>query len=276
LKVAVLGIGLIGGSIGFASRARAAAHVSGWDPDPDTRARALQLGAIDAQFPDLARAVNGADVVFVAAPVGALVQTARAALDCAGPESVVSDVGSTKRAVAEAISDARFIAGHPLAGSEVSGVEHAREDLFEGAVWYLAGPPGRQPILEELIRTFGAQPVAIDAQLHDRLMATVSHLPHVLANLLVAQAVSSLGEDPPSPVGMGPSFRDATRVAGSNSAIWTDIYLSNRDALIAAIDELTGRLAQVRAALDARDAQAVRDWNERARAEREALLGQGS
>ncbi|HTZ63688.1 MAG TPA: prephenate dehydrogenase/arogenate dehydrogenase family protein [Solirubrobacteraceae bacterium] len=283
LRVAVLGIGLIGGSIGLAARARARARVTGWDPDPGVRARALELHAVDDCAADIPGAVAGADVVFVAAPVGALVQSVRAALDGAGPETVVTDVGSTKRAVAEAISDPRFIAGHPLAGAQVSGVEHARADLFEGAVWYLADAdprtrararaplPEERHALEDLIRALGAEPVAIDPELHDRLMATVSHLPHVLANLLVAQAVASLGEDLRAPLATGPSFRDATRVAGSNSEIWTDIYMSNRDPLVAALDELGGRLAQVRAILQAGDAEGLREWNERARAEREAL-----
>jgi len=272
LNVAVLGVGLIGGSIGFAARTRAGARVSGWDPDPGVRARALQRGALDMAADDIAGAVAGADVVFVAAPVGALAQTARAALENAGAETVVTDVGSTKRIVAEAISDRRFVGGHPLAGSQESGVEHARADLFDGAVWYLAASPGAHPALERLIGEFGAQAVPIDPERHDRLMATVSHLPHVLANLLIAQAGACIGEDA-SPLATGPSFRDATRVAGSNSAIWTDIYMSNRDALIAAIDELTGRLAQVRAVLETGEAQAVRDWNERARSQRETLLG---
>ncbi|MGD0456044.1 MAG: prephenate dehydrogenase dimerization domain-containing protein, partial [Solirubrobacteraceae bacterium] len=110
---------------------------------------------------------------------------------------------------------------------------------------------------------------------HDRLMACVSHLPHVLANLLVAQATSLLGEESERLPAVGPSFRDATRVAGANSAIWTDIYMYNRDALIAGIDEFAGRLHEVRAWLAAGDAPAVSAWNERARAAREALLGAG-
>jgi prephenate dehydrogenase len=282
LRVAVLGVGLIGGSIGLAARDRAGAQVCGYDPDERVRALALELGAIDEQTADIAGAVRGADVVFVAAPVGALVETVREALTHAGPGCVVSDVGSTKRAVAAAsVADERFIGGHPLAGAETAGVEHARADLFDGATWYLtparASTPGvLYERLHRLLTSFGAQPAAIDADTHDRLMAFVSHLPHVLANLLVAQAASALGgkEDQRLPA-VGPSFRDATRVAGANTAIWTDIYLSNRDALIAGIDGLTERLGDVRAALQQGDAAAVADWNERARVDREALLGAG-
>jgi prephenate dehydrogenase len=282
MRVAVLGVGLIGGSIGLAARERAGAKVCGYDPDPRVRARAFELGAIDAQAADIAGAVRGADVVFVAAPVGALGATVSAALAAAGPDAVVTDVGSTKRVVAEAgVADARFVGGHPLAGAETAGVEHARADLFDGATWYLTPARGSTAgvlyeRLHRLLTSFGAQPAAIDADTHDRLMASVSHLPHVLANLLVAQAASVLGREQDRRLpAVGPSFRDATRVAGANTAIWTDIYLSNRDALIAGIDELTQRLGDVRAALQADDAAAVSAWNERARGDREALLGAG-
>jgi prephenate dehydrogenase len=281
LNVAVLGVGLIGGSIGLASRGRADARVSGYDPDEHVLARALALGAIDTAAADVSEAVAGADVVFVAAPVSALSETVRLALADAGPDCVVSDVGSTKRLLADAGADERFVGGHPLAGAETAGVEHAREDLFDGAVWYLAPAKGSTAgvlyeRLHRLLVSFGARPTAIDPDTHDRLMACVSHLPHVLANLLVTQAANLLGgEESPRVPAVGPSFRDATRVAGANSAIWTDIYLSNRDALIAGIDEFAASLKQVRAWLEAGTAPAVTDWNERARADREALLGAG-
>jgi prephenate dehydrogenase len=312
VRVAILGVGLIGGSIGLAARARADAEVSGYDPDERVRAKALELGAIDSAAEDVPAAVAGADVVFIAAPVSALAQTVRLALAAAGPDCVLSDVGSTKRLLADAGSDGRFIGGHPLAGAETAGVEHAREDLFDGATWYLT--PARSSTagllyerLYTLLRRFGAQPTAIDADTHDRLMAYVSHLPHVLANLLVSQTASLLAvrpdgvppdggrggeeserlparlcpsgcarQDAPVRVpAVGPSFRDATRVAGANSAIWTDIYMSNSDALIDGLDELARRLQDVRAALAAGDAPAVTAWNERARSDREALLGAG-
>jgi prephenate dehydrogenase len=284
VRVAVLGVGLIGGSIGLAARGRAGARVCGYDPDPRARELALELGAVDEVAPNLAAAVAGAEVVFAAAPVGALAGTVREALALAGPECAVSDVGSTKLALDDARRDPRFVGGHPLTGAETSGVAHAREDLFEGATWYLTPTPstdeGVYERLRRLIVSFGAEPIPIDAKTHDRLMASVSHLPHVLANLLVAQvAAAHRDSDQPALVrtlGMGPSFRDATRVAGANTAIWTDIYLANREALVAAIDEAVERLAEVRATLHSGDAQAIAAWNERARVDRETLLGPDS
>jgi prephenate dehydrogenase len=280
VKVAVLGVGLIGGSIGLAARARAGAEVCGYDPDEGVRARALALGALDAHAPDVPSAVRGADVVFVAAPVGALERAVALALESAAPDCVVSDVGSTKRLLAQAARDERFIGGHPLAGAETAGVEHAREDLFDGATWYLTPAKGSTAgvlyeRLHRLLGRFGARPVAVDAATHDRLMACVSHLPHVLANLLVTQTTGLLGQPGERLPAVGPSFRDATRVAGANSAIWTDIYMSNSDALAERIDELLASLQDVRAWLAAGDAQAITAWNERARAAREALLGAG-
>jgi prephenate dehydrogenase len=283
VKVAVLGVGLIGGSIGLAARRRAGAEVVGYDPDQGALSRAVELGAIDKPAFEIADAVADADIVFVAAPVGASAQTARLALEAAGPECVVSDVGSTKRQIVEAISDPRFVGGHPLAGAETAGVEGSREDLLDGATWYLtptvgatAGATGR---LSLLIERLGARPVAIEPDAHDRLMASVSHLPHVFANLLVAQvagAIESLGAAVESDLlGVGPSFRDATRVAGANTAIWTDIYMSNRDALVAAIDEATGRLSEVRKALQDGDSNGLAAWNERARSERAKLQRAG-
>jgi prephenate dehydrogenase len=278
LKIAVIGVGLIGGSIGLAAR-RTGIQVCGYDPDPHVREAAQRLRAIDTCAADIGGAVAGAGAVFVATPVGVLGVSVREALAAAGPDCVVSDVGSTKRVVLDVgLADERFVAGHPLAGAETAGVEHARADLFEGATWYLSPAPHTAGVLYErlhrLLRSFGAQPTAIDADTHDRLMACVSHLPHVLANALVIQAAGALGGEERLPA-IGPSFRDATRVAGANSAIWTDIYMSNSDALIAGIDELVEGLIAVRGSLDARDAEAVRAWNERARADRQALLGAG-
>lgn len=279
MNVAVLGVGLIGGSIGLATRRRAGARVCGYDPDARVLERARELGAIDRAASEISEAVGDADVVFVATPVSVLAETVDLALRSAPAGAVVTDVGSTKRALAAAGADERFIGGHPLAGAETAGVEHAREDLFEGAVWYLTPASGSTAgvlyeRLHRLLASLGARPAAIDAETHDRLLANVSHLPHALANLLVAQATSVIGEEGALPA-VGPSFRDATRVAGANSAIWTDIYLSNRDALIAALDDFAVRLKELRGRLADGDQAALTAWNEAAREEREALLGTG-
>jgi len=277
--VAILGVGLIGGSIGLAARARANAHVCGYDPDPRALEEALEKGAIDESAPDIATAVTGAQVVFAATPVGALARTVSEALAYADLDCVISDVGSTKLELEVARADPRFVGGHPLAGSETAGVAGAREDLFDGAIWCLTHTVATDPALYErlrdLIECLGAHPRPVDADAHDRLMACVSHLPHVLANVLVAQALAAFEHEGSQPMAP-PSLRDATRVAGANTAIWTDIYLANGPALIEAIDGAIGRLRDVREALAQGDADALAAWNERARAARQALLGEDS
>jgi len=237
---------------------------------------ALEHGAVSAAAGSLADALDGAEAAFVAAPVGALPGAVRAALAAAGPECVVTDVGSTKRAIAAAAEDPRFIGGHPLAGAETAGVAHARAGLFEGAVWYLTPGPLTSGIhyerLHRLLVDLGARPAAIDPAAHDRLMASVSHLPHVLANVLVAQAARALSADAERLPATGPSFRDATRVAGASTAMWADVYLANADALVEAIDDTVRRLQDARSALAAGDRAAVAAWNDGAREDRRRLL----
>jgi prephenate dehydrogenase len=310
----VLGVGLIGGSIGLAARRRTGAYVVGYDREASALSSAVELGAIDEPAFAISDAVRDADVVFIATPVGAATDTALLALEAAGSECALSDVGSTKRAIVSAISDPRFVGGHPLAGAETAGVASSREDLFDGATWYLTPAAGAEwsaagagtpsgasdepgedaasaevPVdaapwaverLRGLIERIGGQPAAIAPDAHDRLMASVSHLPHVLANVLVTQAVRAIESDGRThdldvPLGSGPSFRDATRVAGANTAIWTDIYLSNRDLLAEALDGAIHELSAVRDALRAGDAQLLAAWNERARVERAGLRRAG-
>jgi prephenate dehydrogenase len=276
LNVAVLGLGLIGGSVALAARG-ADTRVVGFDPDPATRAKALAVGALDEAAEDPRRALASADMVVAAAPIVALAQSVRIALREAPAGALITDVGSTKRALmAELAAEPgmqRFIGGHPLAGSEQSGIEHARADLFHGAAWCLMPSPASELVarLRKLVESFGARPVVIDPEPHDRLMARISHLPHVLANVLVAGA-AGLQAPERALAATGPSFRDATRVAGASSAIWTDIYLSNADMLIAAIDEAIGELTQVRKTLIEGDAAALAAWSDLARDRRRSLL----
>lgn len=283
MKIAILGVGLIGGSIGLAARGRLEAELSGYDPDPEKLGRARELGAIDVACDSVAEACEGARAIFCAAPVGVLPELAAAALKASSAEAVVSDVGSTKRQLAERLSSEpaaeRFIGGHPLAGAETSGVENARADLFEGARWYLT--PGQSSSgvhydrLQRLVAELGARPQAIDAAQHDRVMATVSHLPHVLADVLAAQAAAGLDDGSERLPEAGPSFRDTTRVAGANPAIWRDILLANREAVAHEIDAVVMRLSEAAELLRKGDPEAIDAWHRAAGQDRRRILSAG-
>jgi prephenate dehydrogenase len=269
LRVAVLGVGLIGGSIGLAARELVeGAEVVGFGRDPGRLRTALELGAIDRAAESVAAAVEGAELCFACAPVGALPDLVHEALAAAGPSCVVSDVGSTKQHLLAAVDDPRFVGGHPIAGAETAGVEHARADLFQGATWYLCPLPTSEGLLYERLHRFvvdvGARPVAVDPEAHDRAVAVFSHLPHVLANVLATQAAAH-GEALP----VGPSFRDMTRVAGANTAMWADIYRANRAAIVEEIRAFRRELEAVEERLTGGD---VTGWNDRAREDRRTLL----
>ncbi|MBI5106576.1 MAG: prephenate dehydrogenase/arogenate dehydrogenase family protein, partial [Solirubrobacterales bacterium] len=261
--------------VALAARERLGAHVTGWDPDEHALRVALERGVLDAAAASPAEAVAGADLVVVAAPVAALPAVLEEALAAAGPDAIVTDVGSTKAAVVAAIGDPRFIGGHPLAGAEVAGVEHARADLFAGATWYLTPREDTEGLrferLHRAVAGLGAVPTAIRPEVHDRLMAAFSHLPHVVANALVEQACDALGDEA-IPV-TGPSFRDMTRVAGANPPLWASIYGANREALLDALDGLLAHLRDARAVLAA--GERVEAWQAGAGVRRRALLDVG-
>ncbi len=276
MQIAIIGVGLIGGSIALAARERLGAQVAGYDANPQALAQALARAAIDRSCDAIEEAVSDAEVSFVAVPVGVQREVLETVLGAAPAGCAVSDVGSTKRAIVSEISDQRFVGGHPLAGAETSGIEHARADLFEGATWYLTPTQNTSgmcfQMLHRVVSQLGATPAAIDAVTHDTILALVSHLPHVLANILVSQAAAKLAAGEERLPATGPSFRDATRVAGASSAIWTDIYLSNRDTLLAQLDETIERLGAVRALLEAGEPEAITHWNDGAAADRRLLL----
>jgi prephenate dehydrogenase len=276
VQIAVIGVGLIGGSIALAARERLDAETTGFDSSRQALDDALERGAITHAAPSIDDAVRNAEAAFVAVPVGSLPATVAATLQAAATECVVTDVGSTKRELRAAHDDPRFVGGHPLAGAETAGVAYARADLFDGATWYLTPSHTTSGVLYErlhrLLHRLGAKPCAIDADTHDAILANVSHLPHVLANVLVSQAATTLAEGGESLPATGPSFRDATRVAGAPSRIWTDIYIHNRDSLTDSIDNLTASLGRVREALRESDAEWISQWNERAAVDRRRLL----
>ncbi len=278
-SVALVGVGLMGGSLGLALRERAGVEVvRGVDPDPVAIDTALTMGAITEAAVTVEEAVDGASAAFIAAPVAALPEAARAVLAAAGDDCLVSDLGSVKAEVLGslgAVERARFIGGHPVAGGERTGVAFARAELFEGATWFLTPPAEARPDLFErlhaLVVALGARPVAIDVDVHDRLMALVSHLPHLIAAALLNQAATTSPGGREALRSAGPSFGDLTRVAGANPPLWTDILLANRGAVLEAIEGHAGQMAEMADALRAGDRDAVRVAVERAAAARERL-----
>jgi prephenate dehydrogenase len=264
VRVALIGTGLIGASVGLAARRRGATVV-GFDADPAVAGVAGERGAVDSVAGSLGEAVSEAELAVVAVPVGRLAAEVSAVLDASGDGCTVTDVGSTKAAVcAVAAGSHRFIGGHPVCGSEARGPEHATADLFDGATWFLAPlaqtEPDRYRLVHGFVGELGATPVAVDPTAHDRLVALTSHLPHVLANVLVNQAGATRidGHDPLSAA--GGSLRDMTRVAGANPRIWVDIFLENADALRSALADHRRGLEQVEAALSAGDAGFLARW----------------
>jgi prephenate dehydrogenase len=278
LRLAVIGTGLIGASVGLAAK-RTGATVSGFDEDEATAEGALERGAVDEVKPTLAEALGGADLAVVAVPVGRLAAQVRTVLDASAEDCTVTDVGSTKSAVCDAAAGStRFIGGHPVCGSEARGPAHATADLFEGATWFLSplphSDPARYRLVHGLVGDLGAVPVAIDPGAHDRLVALTSHLPHVLANVLVNHAGATRidGHEPLSSA--GGSLRDMTRVAGANPRIWVDIFLENAEALRAALAEHRRGLEQVDAALASGDAGFLARWIGEAARNRRGMISE--
>ena len=267
-SVAVVGTGLVGTSVGLAARRAGSRRGVGWDAD------SAILGSSSLEAADsLADAVSGAELVVVAVPVGSLVEATRAVLDVASAETTVTDVGSTKRALAEAVDDARFVPGHPLAGGATGGPGRAAADLFDGALWFLtptaASDAERIGLVERFVATLGARSVRLDAATHDRLLAVTSHVPHALANLLM-QNVAHAGDEALGYAGA--SLREMTRVAGANPAVWTDIFLDNADLIADALGTHRQGLDEVERALREGDRSFFERWIAEAAQARSRML----
>jgi prephenate dehydrogenase len=274
-RLAVVGTGLIGASVGLAARKAGVAEVRGWDVDEEALGVAGERGAVDPRS-SLHDAVDGAELAIVAAPVASLPAEVANVLEASGAATTVTDVGSTKGPVARSVADPRYIGGHPVCGSEARGPAHASSELFEGATWFLtpvaATEPDRYRTLHGFVASLGAVPIAVDPEAHDRLVALTSHLPHALANLLLNQAGTSRIEGHDPLAAAGGSLRDMTRVAGANPRIWVDIFLDNAEALTAALGEHRRRVEQLEAALSAGDAGFLARWIAEAAGNRRRML----
>ncbi len=265
--IAIIGTGLIGGSIGLAIKSAAPnIAVQVFDADPAAASRAVERGAADAAFTTAREAVSGCDVVFIATPVRAIAGVAREIAGAMTPAAVITDVGSTKsRVVIELggiLGEGSFIGGHPMAGSEEDGIEAARADLFREAWWILTPTTHAETTayrrLHALVTTFGARVLALDPAQHDALMAVVSHLPHLTATALMGMAAER-GQDEASLLALAAGgFRDVTRVAASNPDIWLDIVDENRDAIADALGHFARRLDDVRDLVERRSRDELR------------------
>ncbi len=249
----MIGLGLIGGSIALGLRERGW-HVSGHDSDPTVADAADRLGALDGIGVDPA-----AEVTFVAVPVLAIAEEVKRAL--AETNGVVTDVGSVKGPICQAIDDRRFVGGHPMAGSELDGLDGAQSDLFAGAVWVLTPSEGSDDatfaLIAGVIGSLGADVVAIEPERHDHLVAVVSHVPHLTAATLMGLASERAEEHAALLRLAAGGFRDMTRVASGQPGIWLDICAQNRPAIIGALDELIAGLADVRNIIDVDDRAAL-------------------
>jgi len=260
-SLAVVGTGLVGTSVALAARRAGVARVAGWDADQATLREAAGAKAVDVPARSLADAVAGVELVVVAVPVGSLVEATRDVLAAAGPETTVTDVGSTKRSLAREIDDPRLVPGHPLAGGATGGPARAAADLFDGASWFLTplptSEPGRIELVERFVATLGARTIRLDADTHDRLLALTSHLPHALANLLM-QRVAAAGDEALGYAGA--SLREMTRVAGANPAVWADIFVENGDLIADALSAHRDALGDVERALRDGDRSFFERW----------------
>ena len=235
--VAIVGVGLIGGSLGMAMKSRRiAGRVVGVGRSRERLDRAVALGAIDEGTTDPKAILAEADLIVLCTTVGHIVQTLGETLARAKPGAVVTDVGSTKSTIVEASGGApNFVGGHPMAGSEETGVEAATALLFSEATWAVtpteATDPQAREAVEMLAREVGAATLTLTADAHDAMLAVTSHLPHVLASSLMRQAAATQERYPQTQRLTAGSFADATRVAASSPEIWRDVCLTNRDAL---------------------------------------------
>jgi len=277
-RVAVLGTGLIGGSIGLALAQRAI-EVVGFDVSGERCERARELGAVASVAPSLHAAVKGADLVVVAVPVGHIATVAVAAFDAGA--AIVTDVGSVKAPVVADVVAARpdrapwFVGGHPMAGSEQDGVEGADPDLFVGASWVLTPTTETDAAAFTTVRSvvglLGAEAIEVEPERHDALVALVSHVPQLAASTLMDLASAGGGEHRVLMRLAAGGFRDMTRIAAGHPGIWPDILTANRDAVLSALDGYLHSLGEVRALVSSGDREGLLDMLKRARIARRNL-----
>jgi prephenate dehydrogenase len=265
-QITIIGTGLIGGSFGLAVKAKGfRGKIIGCD-SKHVLAKAKRKRAIDRGNSDPVDACEGSDLVLLATPVGGIIELIAKVAPHLGPDTFLTDVGSTKSEILRAAEKSlgpdtprRFLAGHPMAGKENSGIEFADADLFRGAVWFFT-PAQKQNLktgkgaeLLALVRKIGARIAVLEANDHDQLCAWISHIPQMLSTALASALVEEYGEDAPLLESGGRALREMTRIASSPYSMWRDIALTNKQSIADALLKLEQKLAHIRENLDTRE-----------------------
>jgi prephenate dehydrogenase len=277
MRIALLGTGLIGGSLALAwQQSDLDCTIVGYD-EPDVLEQADERGALDAKAADPVTAVEEADVVVLATPLGAMLELMDTIAEHVPAGAVVTDVGSVKRPVHDQArdvlpDDAPFVGGHPMAGAEHAGIAHADPLLFENATYVLCPPDAdlstdtlrsAYPNVVALVEATGARPMLLDAVTHDRIAAAVSHLPQLVAVALVGTLADHADRDQALELAAG-GFRDMTRIASSPFNVWRDILVGNEGAILDAVSSFSRQLQRLRNRLITDDYDALEDAFEKA------------
>ena len=284
-RIAIIGLGLLGGSIGLAVRRYLpGTRTTGYDHDPGTRAHAAGRGLVDQVHETAADAVRRADLVIFCVPPGAMGDAAREIAGTLPEGALVSDVGSSKQAIAKALGEAlpghAIIPAHPVAGTENSGPDAGFAELFQNR-WCIVTPPEPSNLvllsrLVEFWEALGANVEIMDAQHHDLVLAVTSHLPHLIAYTIVGTA-SDLEEVTQSEVikYSAGGFRDFTRIAASDPTMWRDVFLSNKDAVLEMLQRFTEDLTALQRAIRIGDGDILFEHFTRTRAVRRSIIAEG-
>ena len=265
-QITIIGTGLIGGSFALAAKkAGFRGKIVGCDRKP-VLARAKKLHAIDLAIADPIAACKGSDIVVLATPVGGIIELIEKLAPHLSPETLLTDVGSTKSEIMRVAQQAfgadaaqHFLGGHPMAGKENSGIEFADAKLFDGAVWFLTPPSDQNPAQRKiaafslLVKKMGAKIIALDPAEHDRLCAWISHVPQMISTALAAALVEEYGPKAPLLEAGGRALREMTRIASSPYSMWRDIAITNKEQIADALLKLEQELAHLRENLDTRE-----------------------
>ena len=267
MRVGLVGLGLIGGSLGKALL-DAGHRVSGWDVDPEVARRAHAQGAVEDLAADPPKLAQAAEVVVLAVPVGAIARVARQVAPGLSETAVVTDVGSVKASVMEAVeavlpAGVPFVGGHPIAGDDRSGPEAARADLFAGRPVVLCPPTGgpqaerAMAVVSRMWTDVGAQVETMDPRRHDRILAATSHLPHAVSFALAGVVGAAAEEDAAALRLSAGGLRDMLRIAGSSPALWRDVFLHNQGPLLDLVGRYQEELLRLRRRIESGDAEGL-------------------